>query len=217
MDHGGHGSPPSGPACKISMLWNWYTLDACFLARSFHITSHAAFAATCIGVILLVIALEALRRLGREYDERIQRGFGERARALAALADDEAETENGVVGAGGFRDEVEVDADGDGSSSSSRTRAIARGEPRTVTFRATPVQQLVRAVIHTATFGVAYVVMLLAMYYNGYIIISILVGALLGKFLCDWLTVAVVVGGESEGKVKGSGNGVLEEPTVCCG
>ncbi|KAK4140047.1 putative high affinity copper protein [Dichotomopilus funicola] len=208
MDHGGHGGSPSGPACKISMLWNWYTLDACFLARSFHITSHAAFAGTCVGVVLLVIALEALRRLGREYDERIQRGFGERARALAELADGDDEQ-------GGFRDEV--GGDGDGSSSSSRTRAIARGEPRTVTFRATPVQQLVRAVIHTATFGVAYVVMLLAMYYNGYIIISILVGALLGKFLCDWLTVAVVVGGDGEGKVKGSGNGALEEPTVCCG
>jgi len=31
------------------MLWNWYTLDACFLSPAWQITSHAAFAATCIG------------------------------------------------------------------------------------------------------------------------------------------------------------------------
>jgi len=34
------------------MLWNWYSLDACFLSHAWQITSHAAFAATCIGVIL---------------------------------------------------------------------------------------------------------------------------------------------------------------------
>ena len=45
--------------------------------------------------------------------------------------------------------------------------------PQTVTLRASPLQQLVRAVIHTATFSVAY------------IIICIFIGAGLGKFLCD--------------------------------
>jgi copper transporter 1 len=91
--------------------------------------------------------------------------------------------------------------------------------PQTVTFRASPLQQFVRAVIHTATFGLAYLIMLLAMYYNGYIIISILIGALLGKFLCDWMTRTVVIGALGDGVVK-SGNGAaagIEEPTVCCG
>ena len=34
-------------------------------------------------------------------------------------------------------------------------------EPQMVIFRATPLQQLIRAVIHAITFGVAYIVMLL--------------------------------------------------------
>lgn len=44
-------------------------------------------------------------------------------------------------------------------------------------------QQAVRALIYMVQFGMAYFVMLLAMYYNGYVIICILVGAFLGHFL----------------------------------
>lgn len=35
-------------------------------------------------------------------------------------------------------------------------------------------------------FAVAYFIMLLAMYYNGYIIISIIIGAFLGAFIFSW-------------------------------
>ena len=45
----------------MQMLWNWYTVDACFLSTSWRINNDGAFAATCIGVVLLVVALEVLR------------------------------------------------------------------------------------------------------------------------------------------------------------
>jgi copper transporter 1 len=88
--------------------------------------------------------------------------------------------------------------------------------PQTVTFRASPLQQFVRSLIHAATFGLAYIVMLLAMYYNGYVLISILIGALLGKFLCDWMTRTVVIGGVENALVKGGKTGAtgIEEPSV---
>lgn len=35
-------------------------------------------------------------------------------------------------------------------------------------------------------FAVAYIIMLMAMYYNGYIIICIFIGAFLGAFLFAW-------------------------------
>lgn len=132
------------------MMWNWYTIDACFLSPDWHITNRGSFAATCVGVVLLVVLLEALRRAGREFDDWIARGFP----AAAEVAETCPAAERG-------------------------------GAARAVTFRASPLQQFVRAVLHAATFGVAYIVMLLAMYYNGYIIICILIGARLGKFLCD--------------------------------
>ncbi|GAB1311466.1 hypothetical protein MFIFM68171_01676 [Madurella fahalii] len=218
MDHGDHGGGDSsaGPACKISMLWNWYTIDACFLSSSWHITTHGAFAATCIGVILLVVLLEGLRRLGKEYDEHIQRDFQARMSLIA----------NG--GVGGPRQQQQSPSSAAaaapvcptavaGSPGSGGGEALA---PQMVTFRASPLQQLIRSVIHAATFGLAYIVMLLAMYYNGYIIICILIGALLGKFLCDWMSKTVVIGGPAEGGLVakgGNGGTVVEDPTVCCG
>ncbi|KAH6628076.1 Ctr copper transporter family-domain-containing protein [Chaetomium tenue] len=204
MDHGGHGGDGSaGPACKISMLWNWYTIDACFLTSSWQIASHGAFAATCLGVILMVVVLEGLRRLGKEYDEHIQRDFAARVALIANLPSTAADAAGGSAGAGGGA--VCPAAAGGGEEAQA---------PRTVTFRASPLQQFVRALIHAATFGLAYIVMLLAMYYNGYIIICILIGALLGKFLCDWMTRTVVIGGVENGAVKGGNTAAgVEEPT----
>ncbi|KIW72662.1 hypothetical protein PV04_00840 [Phialophora macrospora] len=177
------GDMEMGGSCKISMLWNWYTIDTCFLARSWHVRSRGAFAASCIGVALLAVSMEFMRRVGKEYDTAILAQF---QRTVAARAAD-FKTPNSCEG--------------------------RVSEPRFVIFRATPLQQLIRAVIHGVTFGIAYILMLLAMYYNGYIIISIFIGAGLGKFLCDWMVQRVPVGGILAASTSHSS----EEPTVCCG
>ncbi|KAL2170644.1 hypothetical protein VTG60DRAFT_4569 [Thermothelomyces hinnuleus] len=227
MDHGNHGGN-SGPACKISMLWNWYTVDACFLTSSWHITSRGAFAATCIGVVLMVVLLEALRRLAREYDEHIQRDFAARVALITAGAGGDAGPATagtaGTAAAGGGGGAGANTGAGAGRTGRAVVEpALLMEAPQAVvTFRASPLQQLVRALLHTATFGLAYIIMLLAMYYNGYVIISILIGALLGKFLCDWMTCTVVIGGGVAGADGGAGkrtNGgaTIDEPTVCCG
>lgn len=79
-------------------------------------------------------------------------------------------------------------------------------------MRVSPVQQVLRAVLYAVTFAVAYIIMLLAMSYNGAIIFSIIVGAGLGKFLTDWLSLTIELGGEEDEK-KAEG---IEELTVCC-
>ncbi|KAG6209560.1 hypothetical protein E4U50_002924 [Claviceps purpurea] len=189
-----HHDGPQGASCKISMLWNWYTIDACFLSPSWHITNQAMFAATCIGVILLVMLVELTRRLGREYDAFLLRQF--QREASRRYLDD-------------------VDPSGSTSSSSLvRSQSVAV----VATFRASLLQQLARSVLHAVTFGVAYIVMLLAMYFNGYVIICIFIGAGLGKFFCDWLEVRVAAGAAGEGVlVDGKGGRGVEEPSVCCG
>jgi len=58
------------------MLWNWYTIDACFISRGWHVRSKAQFAGSCIGVFLLVLAIELVRRAQREYDRRLTRNRG---------------------------------------------------------------------------------------------------------------------------------------------
>lgn len=53
------------------MLWNWNTIDSCFLAKSWHITSKAMFGGTVVGIFFLCMAIEAVRRAAREYDRRL--------------------------------------------------------------------------------------------------------------------------------------------------
>lgn len=185
MDHSHMDMGSSNATCTHAMTWNWNTIGTCFLAESWQIQNEGTFAASCIGVFLLVICLEFLRRLGKEYDSFILRQFQQHLAAqvrASKLDDSEAPTPG----------------------------------PQTVTFRATPLQQLIRSIIHAVAFGIAYILMLIAMAFNGYIIISIIIGAGVGKFLCDWMIAKVVIGGENDGQsTKVAGD--LEEPSVCCG
>ncbi|KAF2687668.1 Ctr-domain-containing protein [Lentithecium fluviatile CBS 122367] len=174
-----------GGDCKISMLWNWYTVDSCFIARSWHITSKGMFAGSCIGVILLVVLLEFLRRAGKEYDRFI---IAQYTRSLAPIPASSASSDHGK------------------NPTSSTSAACAPAA--TSTFRPNILQQAIRALLHMCQFAVAYFVMLLAMYYNGYFIICIFIGAYIGYFIFGW---------ESFNVGKGGKDRMEENVTVCCG
>jgi copper transporter 1 len=123
------------------------------------------FAGSCIGVILLVMSLELLRRAVKEYDVHLVRKHA-------------TSTTTEVVSAAVLARE--------GYHSKSR-------EPDSATiilpadgFRPSVLEQALRALLHTVQFAVAYFIMLLAMYYNGYIIICIFIGAFLGVFVFQW-------------------------------
>jgi copper transporter 1 len=142
------------------------------------------FAGSCIGVVLLVILLEALRRAGKEYDRYIvQQYLNSHAPATAVASS--------------------------ASSDTSKTPATATASaPTAQQFRPSVLQQAIRALLHMFQFAVAYFVMLLAMYYNGYIIICIFIGAYLGYFICGWESFSVGRGGQDR---------MQENVTVCCG
>jgi copper transporter 1 len=200
------------------MLWNWDTVDACFLTRSWHIRSAAGFAGTCILIVALVIFLEALRRVAHEYEEHIAHPPHDAASPAASSGPGKAErstTED--EGGGEQRSGSEAAApaapatQSRASSSSPGAVLYATGRALSATsrsaqraFRTDGFATAMRALLHTAQFAVAYLVMLLAMYYNGYILISIFVGAFLGAFLF----------GRGGRAGKGTGDG---EATVCCG
>ncbi|KAF2274001.1 Ctr copper transporter [Westerdykella ornata] len=178
-----------GGGCKISMLWNWYTVDSCFLSRSWHVTSKGMFAGSCIGVILLVICLEFLRRAGKEYDRHL-------------LAQHNGSSVGQVSSTSSL---TTPDGKGAGSSAQGACPTVAVANQ---TFRPNVLQQAIRALLHMLQFAVAYFIMLLAMYYNGYIIICIFIGAYIGYFIFGWETMNVRLGGRDR---------LQEEVTVCCG
>jgi copper transporter 1 len=145
-----------------------------FISSSWHITSNGMFAGSCIGVLLLVVALEALRRASREYDAHIARSHQRKITSSqpSTAAASRLEEAN---------DPTKV------SSTQSSTPLL---QPQ-MTFTPNIFQQLVRAFLHMAQFAVAYIVMLLAMYYNGYMIICIFLGAFVGAFVFSWHSLAL--------------------------
>ncbi|PMD20347.1 Ctr copper transporter [Hyaloscypha hepaticicola] len=166
-----------GGDCKISMLWNWYTLDACsegFISSSWHITSRGMFAGSCVGVILLVMSLEFLRRASREYDRYI-------VRQAQLKQQQQQSTDHGP----------ELHSD----NGSVKTPALASTAPTSSNVRGirpNVFQQIIRALFHMLQFAVAYFIMLLAMYYNGYIIICIIIGSFLGVFVFSWEPISLL-------------------------
>ncbi|KAF5092267.1 hypothetical protein D0Z00_004665 [Geotrichum galactomycetum] len=156
----------SDAACTMNMLWNWNTINSCFLAKSWHITSNGGFAATCVGVVFLTMLVELVRRLQREYDRFIVARW-----RLRKEAGEEFGPDNGT------------------STSSLKTKIFGHGSRLTLLARQrhlagyTPswTEQAVRSLFYLLQFAGAYFLMLLAMYYNGYIIICIFIGGYLGN------------------------------------
>ncbi|KAI1445893.1 Ctr-domain-containing protein [Annulohypoxylon stygium] len=182
---GSMGSMTDG-SCKVSMLWNWDTIDACFLSESWQIKSRGAFAGLCIGIVFLVILLELLRRTSKMYDRYLLHQHLKRTSALAAA----------VV---------------NGSSETAHGSLIAKESAMTlassVPFRPNVFQQAIRALLHTLHFALAYWIMLLAMYYNGYIIICIIIGAFVGFFALQWESMGPLGGIEGDHGIGRDGTG----------
>lgn len=155
-------------ACKISMLWNWYTVDTCFISKSWHNHSKGAFAGSCIGVFFLVVVSQWLHRFAREYDSAIIQRQSPR---IPIFDDSKAELDS---------QELPV-------TFSQNPAVYAVGHlwlfaPIT-SFNALPLEHVVRCVLFAVEWGLSYIIMLLFMYYNGYIIICCILGAFVGRLL----------------------------------
>ena len=124
------------------MLWNWYTVDSCFIASSWHVRSSGAFAGSCIGVILLVIALEFIRRTQREYDAYILRQWKSSVTELQA----------------------ERSESGSSTAKQPLSTVVIPLQRRTGVFQPSIFQQIIRSLLFMVQFGVGYFVMLLAMW-----------------------------------------------------
>ena len=156
-----------------------------FISSQWQITSPGMFAGSCIGVICLVMSLAFLRRLHRTYDAAI-------IRSLRASSEKSRPSgrESLIYGSESYlNDSLEdskEDAPAVGSSRATAHSPLLSLRSTRTAIRPTLLQQTVRALLHMVEFTVAYFVMLLAMYFNGYIIICIFIGSFLGYFVFEW-------------------------------
>lgn len=120
------------------MLFNFETIDACFLADTWQITSKGMFAGSCIGVILLTMSLEFLRRSVKSYDRYLIRQHEARFGETGATVDSGSEAAAGKNGG----------------------RVISAPTGAVPPFRPNAFQQAIRALLHMVQFAVAYFIML---------------------------------------------------------
>ncbi|KAH8202739.1 hypothetical protein TruAng_003115 [Truncatella angustata] len=164
------------------MTMDGYT---CFLSPGWKIRTAGGFAGLCIGIILMTIFLQALGWFAKFYDRRLVRIHEIQVVALATkVAHSNAGTNAALIAKN------------------------AHNLSPTATFRPNLLEQAFRTLIRTVQFALAYWIMLMAMYYNGFIIICIIIGTFIGTYIFQW---------ERMGGPHGSVPGGHSEPTGCCG
>ncbi|TIA91095.1 hypothetical protein E3P99_01245 [Wallemia hederae] len=154
--------------CSTSMLWNWNIKNTCPVSKQWHITSDGAFAGTVIGVFFIVVAVEAVRRFGREYDRKIVNDYRKSQAGSTSIA-------------------PEVDAKGDVGPA-----PVLVGTGQLKPFRPTLTQQLIRSLVYFVQYSATYIIMLIAMTFNGYLLFAIFFGGAAGYFVSSWDTVGLV-------------------------
>lgn len=147
------------------MLWNWNTVDSCFISTSWHVTSRGMFAGSCIGVLLLVMLLELLRRMVKEYDALLVRKHSTNSNGNG--------NGNGSTYVGTAAQQQQA-ASESGESKGQGVNVRPVGAVSSGRFRPTLPEQAVRALLHMCQFAVAYFVMLYAILYPYPLIIQTL-------------------------------------------
>ncbi|KAH3688107.1 hypothetical protein WICPIJ_000878 [Wickerhamomyces pijperi] len=215
MDMSSSSSSSSSSTCKISMLWNWYTINSCFIAKSWHVRTKAQFAGSCIGCFFLVMSAQWLHRFSREYDAAIAR------RKQVMLS------KTGVTG--GQTKKVASDSgdsslDIDSWENDKRASLMFLPSDSPISNLFQPIiyvfshdwflnfsslsnasmsypnfiEHTIRALIFAVQWTQSYIIMLLFMYYNGYIIISCILGAFFGRLVFNYEPITCVTRSESE-------------------
>lgn len=110
----------------------------------------------------MAVLLQALGWVAKFYDKRLVRAHQFEAIALATQAAHHAETSDALIA------------------------KHAHNASPTDMFRPNLLQQAFRTLIRTAQFTLGYCIMLMAMYYNGYIIICIILGVFIGTYIFQW-------------------------------
>lgn len=176
-------SKPSGQ-CKISMLWNWYTIDSCFLASSWHVKSRGMFAGTCIGIFFWTMAYCWWRRVVAEFDRKMSARQQPQPGAANCCCDDDISV-----------DSVKVAHDLP-KPGENFLGPLAETLSHKWLFDFTNAPSLpehgIRSVMYLMEWACSYLIMLMWMYYNGYVIITMILGYFFGQLFFNYTPLSEV-------------------------
>lgn len=175
------------PHCKISMLWNWYTKDACFLSKSWMTTTRAKFAGSCIGLFCWLVAFCLLHRFIVEYRQNL------RAYKIAQLQGqcpsccnkEEAEVEKAPIPQTPSNS-IMAPIMSVFSHSWLYTKPLTDGYGDRQIYLTVP-EHIFNTALSVVEWINAFLIMLMWMYYNGYIIITAILGYFFGQLIFSYL------------------------------
>ncbi|KAL2184548.1 Ctr-domain-containing protein [Thermothelomyces heterothallicus CBS 203.75] len=162
---GGHGGD-GGPMCKMNMLFTWDTTDLCVVFRQWHITSSFGLVVSLVAIVAICAGYEALREGIRRYEAVLARRVDTApppryprspSPSPSPRYSEESATERAPflssLGAGQNREQI--------------------------AWRA----HVVKAILYGIQNFYAFMIMLIFMTYNGWVMIAVSVGAGLGYLL----------------------------------
>ncbi|KAK0746317.1 ctr copper transporter family protein [Schizothecium vesticola] len=165
--HEGHHMPGmDGPAkCSMNMLFTWDYQNVCVVFRQWQITSPLSLVVTLAAIVALVAGYEALREGIRRYETSVSQRVETSPRGILDGDDDHPET---VAETTPF--------------------FLRPGQNKSEVARRAHV---VKSVLYGLQNFYAFMIMLIFMTYNGWIMIAVSVGAGLGYLLFGSRTTAV--------------------------
>ncbi|KAK8203935.1 Ctr copper transporter [Phyllosticta capitalensis] len=168
MDHGGHGGMDMDHKCNMNMLFTWDTTDLCIVFRGWHITGTLSLLFSLVAVALLCAGYEGVREVSRRYEASVA--------ARQKVKDDGP----------GLPDPTYRDSE-DGSAtitpnndSSSSLWSTDRRRAGPWTARDQKRATIVKGVLYAVQVFYSFFIMLLFMTYNGWVMLSVAVGAFIG-------------------------------------
>ncbi|KAK3942186.1 Ctr copper transporter family-domain-containing protein [Diplogelasinospora grovesii] len=163
--HGDMGGGGGGMKCSMNMLFTWDTTNLCIVFRQWHVTSTFTLVLSLLGVVVIVAGYEMLREGIRQYEASVNKRADTTPPPLNTGEDhDHDQEEEETV--------TETTPFFLGSSNLGQNRAE-------VTRRA----HAIKAVLYGIQNFYAFMIMLIFMTYNGWVMIAVSVGAALGYFI----------------------------------
>ncbi|SNX85016.1 related to CTR2 - Protein involved in copper transport [Melanopsichium pennsylvanicum] len=209
MDHGGHGDMPSGGhggmnhggsdhggmdmgKCNMNMVWNWDKTNLCILTSSWHITTPFSLYVSLTFIAFCGVIYEYLRLYIRTIDSRLARtspcsslASTHRRRASLLLptsnpgsASSSTSSNGGGLGIGERRSGAKRRSLGGTRVMVGREAGGRWINPLETSRRV----QLWRSTLYATSVGISFVLMLIAMTFNAWVILAIVVGAGLGHY-----------------------------------
>ncbi|KAF5551774.1 copper transport ctr4 [Fusarium napiforme] len=214
---------------RNNMLWNWNTIGTCFISEGWYISSAALFALTCFGAFGVALLFEFIRRVSRELDRHtFARDVGNPnprnefpGIELGPLQPVAAQPVDAQPAGPQPADAQPADAQPAdarsadaqpvaGRPASSRPASAIGPNNRVPPFFHRRVEHaLTRSLLYVLQVAIAYGLILMAVSFNGYVILCIVVGHYLG---------CVIFGRDpqTETNKPNAYQRVFQQPVICC-